>query len=223
MRNEIQFKKDNFSKIPKKNGVYLFYDNEGNVLYVGKAKNLRSRISSYKLKTVTGKTLKLVDKIKNISYIEVNSEIESLLLEAKLVKKYKPKYNIQLKDDKHPLYIRITKEKYPQVLTARQKDEIEKGDVLFGPFPSSRNVRSVLKILRRIFPYAQHSVKKGRPCFYNQIGLCDPCPNEIELSDKEKELRKNYIYNIKMIRGILNGRFNFVKKDLYKLMKKLSS
>ncbi len=211
-----KFNKNNLRKTPQTTGVYIFYDRGQKVIYVGKANNLRSRLSSYNLDIVTGKTKQMVSNIGSFSYIEVGSELESLLLEAKLVKKYYPKYNIQLKDDKHSLYIRITNEEFPRVITARRKDETEKGDILYGPFPSAKNVRTVLKILRRIFPYAQHQKKDKMACFYNQIGLCNPCPN---ISEDNKEYKRN----IKMINGILSNKFNFVKKDLQKEIKILAS
>lgn len=221
MTNRLEFTKQDLKKIPKDNGVYIFYSDDDEVLYVGKAKDLRSRVSSYTLKTVTGKTRELVKKTASLSFIKVGSELESLLLEARLVKKHQPKYNIRLKDDKHPLYIRITAEEFPRVLTARREDEVDDKDDLYGPFPSSRNVRTVLRMLRRIFPFAQHKREQGKACFYNQIGLCDPCPNTSDRST-HAYVKKEYNYNIKMIRGILNGRFNFVKKNLQKQMKRLS-
>lgn len=214
---KIQFNKFEISKTPRNNGIYIFYDTSNYIIYIGKASDLRNRLSSYKLTTVIGKTLELVKRIRYFSYIEVGSEIEALLLETKLIKKYKPKYNIQLKDDKNFLYIRIVKNKFPRITTARRVDKTNEDDDFYGPFPSSSNVRSVLRILRKIFPYAQHETIQGKPCFYNQIRLCDPCPNKID-PDKDKDLVRRYGYNIKMIKGILNGRFEFVKLDLQKKM-----
>lgn len=167
----------------------------------------------------------MIKKTKYLSYIKVGSDLEAILLEAKLVKKTKPKFNSQLKDDKHPLYIRITKEKYPRVLTARSIDEKEKNIAFFGPFPSSRNVRSVLKMLRKIFPYSTHKSEK-RKCLYSQIDLCSPCPSEIkkEKSKKAKNrLKKEYLQNIHYIKRVLSGNLYLVKDSLERKMQKLSN
>lgn len=146
----------------------------------------------------------------SLSFTKVNSEFEALLLETKLIRKYMPKYNSASKDDKHPLYITITKEEFPRVITTRK-------DGTFGPFPSSNNVREVLKMIRRIFPYADHKVG-SRACLYSQLGLCDPCPSIIR-TNKDK---LKYLSNIRKIKSILNGKISVVKKDLEKEMDKLA-
>lgn len=207
--------KGNLKKSPDSPGVYIFWNKERNPIYVGKAKNLKRRLDSYASNNLTPKTAQMMSESKFFSTVKVNSELEALLLEAQLVKLFYPKYNSQLKDDKHPLYIRITKEKYPRVLTARKLDE--KGNsAFFGPFPSSSNVKNVLKVLRRIFPYAQHTPGK-RACLYSQIGLCNPCPSEIEnLKDEHLrlQLRKDYRKNINNIRLVLFGRIKSVRLRL---------
>jgi excinuclease ABC subunit C len=210
--------------LPESPGVYIFWLNKSNPSYIGKAVNLKSRVSSYFTKAVNAKTKEMVDVSKYLSFIRVNSELESLLLEAKLIKSYKPKYNVDLKDDKNPLYIRITKEKYPRVLTARKIDERQKNIAFFGPFPSSSTVKQVLKMLRRVFPYSTHKLGK-RACIYKQLNLCNPCPNEIEKTkdkDLQKKLRKEYLQNIHLLKGILSGRFVFVRKKLVSQMNKYS-
>lgn len=224
----LKFTKENIKSISLSSGVYFFKDENNIILYVGKANNLKTRLLSYKALDLSGKTKNLIDLTKLFSFIRVNSEIEALLLEASQIKKYKPKFNIALKDDKSPLYIRITKEKYPKVLTARKIEEIsqkeEKNIAFYGPFPSSSNVKSVLKMIRRIFPYSDHRIGK-RGCLYSQIGLCQPCPSIIEGSkniSKKRESRKSYLKNINLIRGVLDGRFIFVRKFLEREMNKLS-
>lgn len=147
------------------------------------------------------------DKLK---FIQVTSELEALLLEAKLINKIKPKYNSIAKDDKHPLYIVITKEHLPRVITSRKS-----GD--FGPFPSSTTIHYVLRMLRRIFPYADHKIGKHK-CIYAHLGLCNPCPNEIVHSTKYLVLRKKYLKNILMIRKILSGKIRSVQLNLEKEM-----
>ncbi|MFC1710048.1 GIY-YIG nuclease family protein [Patescibacteria group bacterium] len=215
-------KKKSLSKIPNSPGVYFFIKNN-KYIYIGKANNLKNRLSSYFSKATDGKAKEIVNNSKYISYIEVNSEIEALLLEAKLINKYKPHYNSSLKDDKSPLYIIITKDKYPQVKSARKPD-IALSRNHYGPFPTSNKVKEVLKILRKLFPYAQHKIG-NKPCLYNHMNLCDPCPNVIEkiknTSDK-KAKTDEYIKNITYINGILSGRFNFVVKKLKKEMNNYS-
>lgn len=206
--------KESLNKIPNLPGVYFFIKNE-KYIYIGKANSLRSRLSSYYSQGVEGKAKEIARISDFISYIEVNSEIEALLLEAKLIKKYKPHYNSSLRDDKSPLYIIITKDKYPRVLSARKTD-IFSAKYYYGPFPTSGKVKEVLKILRRLFPFAQHSIGK-KPCLYSHINLCDPCPNIIENTKdiKYKEvLNKKYQTNIKYINGTLSNRFSFVTKEI---------
>jgi excinuclease ABC subunit C len=135
-----------------------------------------------------------------------------------------PHYNIAAKDDKHPLYIRITKEEYPRIVTARKISENEKNLAFYGPFPSSRSVYSVLRMLRRIFPFSDHKIGK-RACIYSHIGLCSPCPNEIAQTSDTKliaESTAKYKKNIRNIKSILDGNIGNVSKSLEKEMNKLS-
>jgi excinuclease ABC subunit C len=202
-----------YKLLPETPGVYVFFKDDVPI-YIGKAINLKRRVSSYFDINLEGKTAKMVSEAKSLAYIKVTSEFEALLLEAKLIRKYMPHYNIAAKDDKHPLYIFITKEKYPRVLTLR-KGQLNKfpSKAYFGPFPSSSNVRSVLRMLRRIFPYSEHKLGK-RACLYSHIGLCNPCPNEIK-TDME---RRRYLSNINRIKAILSGRFYGVRRDLEREM-----
>src|SRR4030066_1310896 len=204
----------NFPQTP---GVYIFWEKE-TPIYIGKAINIKKRVLSYFSHNLIGKTLLMVNTAEQISFIRVENELEALLLEAKLVNKYKPKFNIELKDDKNPLYIRISKEEYPRILIARKNDNKSKNMAFFGPFPSSKKVKEVLKMLRNIFPYSTHKTGK-RVCFYNQINLCKPCPSYIEsLKDEKlkKLLRGEYKDNIKSIKGILTGRIKYKRKSLEK-------
>lgn len=215
---KIRIKPDVAKLLPETPGVYVFFK-DNLPIYIGKAINLRRRVSSYFDLHLVGKTARMIRDANNIAYIKVTSEFEALLLEAKLIRGYMPHYNIAAKDDKHPLYIFIVKEKYPRVLTVR-KAELSKlpSIAFFGPFPSSANVRSVLKMLRRIFPYAEHKLGK-RACLYSHIGLCSPCPNEIRTIEE----RRKYLNNIKHIKSILSGKFGGVKKELEKEMADLSA
>jgi len=212
-----------YKRLPQEPGIYVFW-RKGTPLYVGKAINLRNRVSSYFAADLLPKTSRMLASANFISYIPVTSELEALLLEARMVKLFKPHYNSALKDDKSPLYIKVTDDYYPAVLTARV-DQLKKGTkASYGPFPSSNNVRFVLKSLRRIFPFAEHKLGK-RKCIYAHIGLCNPCPNEIEneKSPKEKKaLRRRYLANIRYLKEVLSGKVERVKKDLRKNMKRAS-
>ena len=221
---KIQISKTNFRNLPKNPGIYIFWNNN-KIIYIGKAINLKNRLNSYLQINLDLKTRNMVNLSQDVSYIKVENELEALLLEAYLIKKYQPKYNIIAKDDKNPLYIKITKEKYPRILTARKIDEDNKDYIsFFGPFPSSLIVKDVLKILRRTFSYSDHKVSK-KACLYSQIGLCNPCPSVIEsLNNKiqKYELKKVYLSKIRIINTILKGNYRKIQKDLFKQMNKLS-
>jgi len=161
---------------PTKPGVYWFKDSKNNILYVGKAKNLKNRLTSYQLKNnLVGKTKLLIQNTTSVGFTLLKSELQALILEARIIKALKPKYNIRLKDDKSPLYIVITKETFPRVFPVHKnklrnyKLEISNW---YGPFPSGFKTRSVLKVLRRIFPFcnATPAQKKTlKACFYSHI------------------------------------------------------
>ncbi len=178
--------------MPTKEGAYLFLDKNGDVIYVGKAKNLRRRVSSYFLSRDLGpKTLALVENIARIKTIVTDSELESLLLEANLIRKYNPKYNARLADGKSYIRAKITVgERAPKVLFARREED--KKAVYFGPFPSSNELKIVLKLIRRIFPYQSSLNHPKKYCLYYHLGLC-PCPpmfkSEVELKDYRKSIR----------------------------------
>ena len=220
---KIKISKNPSKFLPEVPGIYIFWAKD-KPIYVGKALNLKIRVSSYFRNDLQPKTFLMIQKAQYLSYIKVISELEALLLEAKLIKLYKPTYNSSLKDDKSPLYIRITSDFYPLLLTAR-KDQLKlNSKIYFGPFTSSSSVRFVLKALRRIFPYADHKLGKKK-CIYAHIGLCNPCPNEIEQIeslDIQKVLRRKYLRNINLIRRILSGNIDKVQKDLENKMNILS-
>lgn len=183
-------------KIPHKPGIYIFKDRSGNVLYVGKAIDLYHRVSSYFSASHKAlgntKTGILVEQIKNVETIIVESELEALILEANLIKKYLPKFNIRLVDDKDYLYIKITQEKFPRVITARKKD-LKKSMKFFGPFPSSTTVKKTLKDLRRVFPWCQVGglSKNKKPCFYYHLNLCPgPCTGKISQEEYKKIIQR---------------------------------
>lgn len=197
-------------KVPHHPGVYLFQNSRGKVIYVGKAIDLRNRVSSYFSSSTRKKALKsenqggdfqpnprllprtklLVANIADFEVIKVESEIEALILEANLIKKHRPYYNVRLKDDKDFLYIKITKEEYPSVQLARTKD-LPGAKKYFGPFPDSRAARTTYKLLRKIFPYRTCTPGVGKACFYYHIGLClGPCLGVISPKDYNRMIRR---------------------------------
>lgn len=213
------------NKLPETPGVYIFRDDQNNALYIGKAKNLKNRVSSYFSTNLFPKTAQMRRAARAISYLQVASELEALLLEAQLVRSLMPKFNSELKDDKSPLYIGITKEVLPRVIALR-KTQLQEEELrnYFGPYTQGRSVRKLLKFLRRIIPYAQHKPGK-RVCIYHQIGLCRPCPseivNEVDLK-KRAELRKTYLRNIRLVKKFLSGELGSIKLDLQKQMEHLA-
>jgi len=181
-------------------GVYIFRSEDGEVLYVGKAKNLKRRVSSYfQNKDLGEKTKVLVSKIKTIETIRVDSELESLLLEANLIKKYDPRYNAKLTDGKAYILARITaKDSAPKILLARRNED--KNSIYFGPFPSSNDLKVVLKLIRKIFPYQSVNNHPKRYCLYYHLGLC-PCPPMFTNSEQTKEYKKTVRHIIQFFEG----------------------
>lgn len=211
-----------YKELPENPGVYIYFK-ENVPIYIGKANNLKSRVSSYFSLNLEPKTAKMISEAEKIGYVNVSNDFDALLLEAKLIKTFKPKYNIVSKDDKHPLYIVITNEEFSRIVTARKNDlNVFKSSLNFGPFPSTKNVKTVLKIIRRAIPFSDHKIGK-RPCIYSQIGLCNPCPNEIINNVNCQILKKIYIKNIKQIKNILEGNASKMVNELEKKMVLLSN
>lgn len=175
------------SKLPRRSGIYQFKDSQGHVLYVGKAIDLYHRVASYFNRQIDTKTAALVSQIASLETIIVESELEALILEANLIKKYLPPFNVRLIDDKDFLYIGLTKEDFPKVVTIRKPD-LKKMKKYWGPFPSSRTVRDTLKQLRHIFPWCQGG---RRVCFYYHLGLCPgSCVGLIPKEDHQKTIKR---------------------------------
>ncbi len=187
------------SMIPHKSGVYIFKNNE-RILYVGKAIDLYHRVASYFNSDITGKTKILVGEVRSVETIIVESELEALILEANLIKKYRPPFNIRLMDDKDYIYIGLTREDYPKIITLRKQD-LKNVKKYFGPFPSGKTVKNTLKMLRRVFPWCNNPPKfslqplrlahKPRACFYYHLGLCPgACIGVIEKAGYNKIINR---------------------------------
>lgn len=202
------------SNLPNQPGVYIYKNSEHEIIYVGKAINLKKRVNQYFQRddALGPKTKQLVSQIASIDYHVVGSEIEALILEASLIKEYRPKYNSQLKDDKSYVYISISKDKFP-LITPAFKSNISPNAQVYGPFPNSPAVRSLLKTIRHIFPYYSQAHQKDRKCLYCHIGLC-PGP-DISVKDYRK--------NINRIKSILNGNFKKLIRILTKEMNQYSN
>lgn len=192
-------------------GCYLMKDETGKVIYVGKAKNLKRRVSSYFNREHTGKTKALVQNIKDFEYIVTASEVESLLLEINLIKKYSPKYNILLKDNKSYPYIEITNETYPRLIISRpRKIKGHKGK-LFGPYPNASAARQTVQLLNRIYPFRKCHTMQKKVCLYYHIGQC--------LGYCEKKIDKQVIKEmISEVTSFLHGNYDEVRKKIKSLM-----
>lgn len=213
------YKPADVNKLPEIPGVYLFRDMNKKILYIGKAKNLKKRVSSYfHQKTLPGIKNRLIKLIYDVNIITVGSEFEALLLEARLIRDNQPKYNVIWKDDKHYIYIKITSEEYPRILFSRL--DKDKKSFYVGPFPSSSTVREILKFVRTIFPYCNQNRNIAKRCFYSHIGLCDPCPADIKIMPESPKKWKKEIYrkNIQNIKILLSSRIRKVKSFLEKEM-----
>ena len=208
--------------LPKNPGVYRYYNDEGKILYVGKAKNLKNRVKSYFTGKVFGKTKVLVNKIADIKLIIVPTEQDALLLENNLIKKYRPPYNILLKDDKTYPWICIKKEAFPRVFITRKV--IKDGSVYFGPYTSVKMVYTLLKLINGLFKLRtcnylldENNIKKEKfkVCLEFHIGNClGGCEGH--------ELREDYDKKINQIKNILKGNIKQVKDFLIEQMNDFS-
>ncbi len=208
--------------LPHQPGVYQYFDSSGQIIYVGKAKSLKNRVSSYfnKQQYENGKTAVLVRKIADIKYIVVESEMDALLLENSLIKKHKPRYNIVWKDDKSYPSIVIKKEPFPRIFATRQL--IKDGSEYHGPYASVKVMHTVLDLIRKLYPIrsctlpltaANIQAGKFKVCLEYHLGNCKgPCEGKQALDDYEA--------NVEQIRRIIKGDFSEALKELKALMAK---
>jgi len=183
------------SDAPKTAGVYLMKDTDGGVLYVGKARNLRSRVQTYFREKGDGRFSVTImrDKIRTVEYIPTTNENEALLLEDKLIKEYQPRYNAMSKDDKRYPSIKITlNEDFPRVLRVRQRDD--DGSLYFGPFAQAVSVNSLVKKLQDKYHLRRCTGPKCQangPCMYAQIDMCSaPCSGQIDRDEYLQRIKK---------------------------------
>lgn len=204
--------------LPDLPGSYQYYDKNNEIIYVGKAKNLKKRVLSYFHKTLdTPKLRVLVPQIVKIEFIITNTEVEALILESHLIKKYKPKYNVLLKDDKKYPYFVITDEDYPRIIVARKGNRNPIKGKYFGPYTDSRAMYATLDLLKKIFPLKQCKTPKfkSRPCMYYDIGrCCAPCQKMVSVDDYKKILNKVELF--------LSGKKQELITELKKEMQKCS-
>lgn len=219
---------------PHNPGVYFFKNKSGEIIYIGKARNLRMRLSSYfKKDEMDFRKLAMVCEASKIYWQELSSEVEALIREAALIKKYRPKYNVLMRDDKQYFYVGITRDKFPKIFITHQPQTIQPRRLgSLGPFTDGWALKSVLKTLRRAFPYCQCSIKgrqqHSRPCQQAAIGRCPGicCLKEKEWTkfypDAKKRLKK-YKENIEIIKKILSGKHASVVKKTLKEMSAASA
>lgn len=204
--------KDEIKNIPNKPGIYFWIDGQGKVLYVGRATRLKNRLSQYFLNNVAGKTREMVSLAKKIKTIETDSLLQAIILEAKYIKKYWPKYNIKDRDDRSFIYIVIPKKDFSYPLIIRGKDLVkyqEDDSKIFGPYQSFTLIKNALRIIRRIFPYGSCRPNSGQACFDYQIGLCPgSCLGLVGKRDYQK--------NINNIALLLSGKKEALMKKLLK-------
>ena len=198
---------DKLLLLPNKPGCYLMKNKDNVIIYVGKAKNLKNRVNSYFRGKHYGKTAKLVSEIVDFEYIVVESEVESLILENNLIKKYDPKYNILLRDDKSYPYIEITSEDVPTLKVVRSINRKKNQKNLYGPYPNVTAARGTVNLLNRIYPLKKCRTYPKKPCLYYHIGQClGYCVHDIE-KEKIETMKREII-------KFLNGDDSIVRDKL---------
>ena len=216
MNEEIKkFIHEKLKLVPKLPGSYQMKNKDGIIIYVGKAKNLFNRVRNYFIGTHTGKTAMLVSDIADFEYIVTSSELESLILEITLIKKYNPKYNILLKDDKSYPYIELTNEKYPRLRIVRNINRKKHKSWLYGPYPNVTAARKTVNMINRIYPLRKCENLKKDVCLYYHIGEClGYCSKKVD-SDKLNIM-------IDEITSFLKGNSSQIEKKIKEEMQKAS-
>ena len=207
---------DKLLLLPNKPGCYLMKNKDNVIIYVGKAKNLKNRVNSYFRGKHYGKTARLVSEIVDFEYIVVESEVESLILENNLIKKYDPKYNILLRDDKSYPYIELTDEDVPTLKVVRSINRKKNQKNLYGPYPNVTAARGTVNLLNRIYPLRKCRTYPKKPCLYYHIGQClGYCVYDVD-KEKIETMRKEII-------KFLNGDDSIVRDKLERDMQEESN
>ena len=206
--------KEKLSLVPELPGSYQMKNKDGLIIYVGKAKNLKRRVSSYFNKVQTGKTAMLVNDIATFEYIVTSSELESLILEITLIKKYNPKYNILLKDDKSYPYIELTNDKYPMVKVVRNVNRKRNKTHLFGPYPNVFAARRTVEIINRMYPLRKCATLKKDVCLYYHLGECLGYCKYKNIDSEVISSMRNEI--ISFLRGDASVITKKIEEDMYK-------
>lgn len=211
MKGPSELIEQQLATLPTKPGVYLMHNLKGQVIYVGKAINLANRVRSYFHASAqeNAKTRRLVAEIASLEWIITDSEVEALILEANLIKKYRPRFNVRLKDDKRYPYLKITAEDFPKVLITRRMEQ--DGGRYFGPYTSTGALRETLDLLRRLFPYRtcdrEITGTDAKPCLYFDLKLClGPCIGAVD--------RTEYLTMLAQLTEFMEGRTENVMRDL---------
>lgn len=211
--NENALIKEKLALLPDKPGCYLMKDKKNIVIYVGKSKTLKNRVRSYFTGANDRKTQRLVMEIVDFEYIVTTTEVEALILELNLIKKYDPKYNIMLKDDKSYPYLKITNEKNPRLLITR---EVKKDKAMyFGPYPNVIAARETKKLLDRIYPFRKCNNKPGDYCLYYHLDQCLACSKEQTKKSVYGEMKQE-------VKRFLQGGHHEIKEKLLKKMYRAS-
>ena len=215
MNNDL---KQTLKLLPSLPGCYIYFNKDGEVIYVGKAKILKRRVMSYfNRKHDSVKVNVLVSQIERLEYIITNTEVEALILESHLIKKYKPKYNVLLKDDKKYPYFLITDENFPRITIVRKKNMNSEKGRYYGPYTDIRAMHATLDFLKKIFPLKQCKTPKfkDRPCLYYQIGRCmAPCQNKVTPQEYQEIVKQAELF--------LSGKQSELLKQIKEQMQKYS-
>ncbi|MDI6891306.1 MAG: UvrB/UvrC motif-containing protein, partial [Thermodesulfovibrionales bacterium] len=220
--------KDKISRLPKNSGVYAFKKG-AELLYIGKAANIQERVKNH-FQQPGYKDYLFLNKVKKVGYIKTGSEIEALILEANLIKKYQPKYNVIWKDDKNYFFVGITKEDFPRIFWTHQKkiknQKLKIKNEYVGPFVDGKALKETLKILRKVFPYRSCASLPKRACLWYHLGRCPaPCllkSKILEVPEIQKKIKNEIQRNANSLFEIIKGKKTQVLKELKREMKKVS-
>jgi excinuclease ABC subunit C len=231
------FSRDKISKLPKSSGVYVF-KKDRKFLYIGKASNLKERVKNHFSQPAYRGGL-FINQVSKVGFIKTDSEIEALILEANLIKKYQPKYNVIWRDDKNYFYVGITKEEFPRIFMTHQPKlkskkipssppsfSLRENSVInyIGPFVDGTSLKQTLKVLRKVFPYRTCKTLPKHPCLWYQLGRCPaPCLIKLEIPGFKEKIKAEIQRNAKNLMKILQGKKNQALKNLKKEMKKASN